>query len=200
MSPAIKFSGEIKINPEKSKLETDSKSLEKGKFFHSADNHKLIQMREDGFTFNMQAPYTNWDDFYKTCSYYFNLYLKYFPVKSIDRVALRYINQFLIPLPIKKFDDIFTCPPKIPKNLPTNFSNYFCQIQVPFLEEGIILNLTQSTLESKEESLPLLLDIDVFKFGKFSAKELDSIFNRLREIKNTAFQSSLTQQTLDLFK
>ena len=200
MTTSFLFSSQIKINPEKSNIETDNNSIEKGKCFHSEDKRRVIQMREDGFTFNMQAPYTNWEDFYKTSSFYFKLYIEKFKIKNIKRVALRYINQFMVTDPIDGLSSVINCIPTIPKGLPSAFSNYYSQIQIPFVDENIFINITQSTLEKKENLLPLLLDIDVYKFDNISLENIDKIFCRLREIKNLAFENSLTQITKDSFK
>ncbi len=179
-----------------------SKSIPVGKMFSNKDKNRHIQMKSNSYTFNMQPPYTKWEDFSAQAFKYFEFYKKFVPIKSINRVAVRYINQINIPLPLKNPDlnTFFTCVPKIPNGLPNELHNFLNQIQVPYKEDNTVLSITQTILQEKDNKLPFLLDIDVFKIKDIANdKSLVDVFNKLRDLKNLAFENSITEETKKLF-
>ena len=197
------FSGNIQVDPKSSDVKTNtSTSIPVGKMFSNKEKNKHIQMKSNGYTFNMQAPYTNWEDFATQALKYFDFYKSYVSIKSIDRIAVRYINQINIPLPLQdqSLNVYMTCVPNVPNGLPKELHSYFNQVQIPYQAQNTILSITQTTLQQKDNVLPFLLDIDVYKIKDIANDSLRAEFDKLRTIKNTAFENSITDTTKALFK
>lgn len=135
----------------------------------------------------------------------FELWRIYFSVaqpEEVSRIAVRYINRLLIPLPIIGFADYLTAPPALPKNAPQHLSAFFAQAVVHDAEGRIAATITQA-IESGPQAgkLPILLDIDAYMNKAFEPDDdlFRNLFAELREMKNRIFFSSLTTKAVELF-
>ncbi|MBL0184636.1 MAG: TIGR04255 family protein [Candidatus Obscuribacter sp.] len=69
------------------------------------DENRAFQVRSTGFSYSKLAPYDCWESFFNEGKRIWNLYSNFSNPKSIDRVAVRFINRLDIPLPITDFKD-----------------------------------------------------------------------------------------------
>jgi uncharacterized protein (TIGR04255 family) len=182
--------------------ELNSSQAVLGVIFSQPSGNKKIQFRRDGYTFNMLKPYTNWQDFSDLSIKYWEDYRTNVKPNRITRVALRYINR--IELPVTEdfdFDDYFNNMPQIPSSLEQKFSKLFLQMQVPCDSLGIYANITQ-TFDSlvDDNKLSFILDIDVFKEDSIDTSDnLRKYFDKLRNFKNSIFESLITDKTRSIF-
>lgn len=182
-------------------LKTEGTTKPNGKMFSDPVNNRHIQMRKNGYTFNMQAPYTSWDNFSSEAFKYYSIYKEYIPVKKILKISLRYINKINIPLPFNKLNDILCCIPPTPEGFPNTLHGFFMNTQIPFGEEDFGVSITQTLLNKEKDIVPFLLDIEVASHSdKLNEDLLKEKFERFREIKNKAFENSITSKTKELFK
>jgi uncharacterized protein (TIGR04255 family) len=170
----------------------------------SSDHTKIVQLRDNGFTFNRLKPYKNWEDVRDEALRLWSLYKELAEPVSINRVALRYINNLNIPMPINDFADYLTCPPEVPKGLPQGISSFFYKVVIPFDDSRITAIITQA-FEPKVDSkhnLPIILDIDVFKFTLDGLLEEDilRILEKLRNFKNQIFFKTITKKLIETYK
>lgn len=179
-----------------------------GYFFYSADGTNIAQFRPDGFTFNRLRPYTSWGTVLAEAKRLWMLYVTESSPELITRIAVRYINQIDIPLPIVSLKSYLTAPPTPPK-MPRQDINHFMtrdfMTRMGICDEGqnIFANITQALQKSaKPEHVSIILDIDVFKTeeGGFEDSNIWPTFERLRELKNLIFFSSITEKTVRLCK
>lgn len=195
----VNFIGKIEFK-ENIQVSNESDSQINGVVFLNKNNSRQVQFRKDGFTFNMLKPYSEWKEFSSEAIQLWNIYEKNLSPKSIVRIALRYINKIMIPLPLNDFQDFIINMPPIPSCLPQTFSNFFMQTEVPCSNNGTSVIITE-TFERPINVLPFILDIDIYKTSQINndIQELTKEFDLLRDLKNKTFESCITNKTRKLF-
>lgn len=194
------FSGTIHFNsPSGPETRTQNKTI--GYIYSTLDSTRQIQIRLDGFTFNVLRPYENWEIHFDEFIKNWELYNSKLKPSNILRIAARYINRIEIPTPVTDFQEYITNIPPIPKCLPQTLSNFFMQTQIPCEEELKIVTLTETIEQIKENSLFFILDIDVGQqMGiENNTCSLVKIFNEIRDLKNKIFETCITEKTRKLF-
>jgi len=197
------FKGEFKIAPGKPISTTTEEQGLHGYFFITDDEKKIAQFRIDGFTFSRLKPYTYWEEIFNEAKDLWALYVDAANPQSVTRIAVRYINQLDIPLPITDFSTFLTAPPNIPDSLSCVISGFLTKITTDFPELDIKANVIQALEKSKEANhISLILDIDVYKSQDFSldSQDLWSFFEQFHELKNRIFFQSITEETARLFE
>ena len=172
--------------------------------YESSDGTKIVQLRLDGFTFNRLKPYKNWEEVRDDSLRIWNLYRESIKPEIINRIALRYINNLNIPMPINDFGDYLTCPPEVPEGLPQGIISFFYRVVVPADDPRIQAIITQA-FEPKvdiKENLPIILDIDVFKLTPdgFLEEDILAILEKLRDFKNQIFFKSITPKLVETYQ
>lgn len=171
--------------------------------FESTDLQKVAQFRLDGFTLSHLRPYSDWETLVSEAKELYEHYRSISQPEFVARIALRYINQIDIPLPIIDFSDYLTAPPTVPDKLPQGLLKFLTQYVVQFPDENAIAKITQG-LEgiTKPDSVSILLDIDVFVSNEFApdSEAIWETFEQLRNLKNQIFSESLTKKTMELFE
>lgn len=202
----VQFQGEIQFGEEVTSIATRTPD---GYMFVSADGRQLFQARLDGFTFNRLKPYTRWNEFRSEARRLWTLYREIASPDRVIRIGVRYINRLELPLPFEKFDDFLTVIPQIPDDFPNpGLSNYFMQLTMvqPDLLSTLLLNegfaLPTNFFESEQESLPVILDIDLFREVDIPDNDdaIWDIFDRFRIRKNEVFEASITKQMREVIR
>lgn len=168
----------------------------------SEDRLQIVQFRTDGFTFSRLAPYESWDVLREEACRLWGIYAAWRKPASVRRIAVRYINEIAIELPMQDFGDYLTVPPVIPEGLPQGLASFLMRIVIPHPVNGATAVFTQSLEAPSDFHAPILLDIDVFKDVELPIndgeywKQLDT----LRDFKNEIFFRSITDRTKDMYK
>ncbi|MBA7634113.1 hypothetical protein ES703_41692 [subsurface metagenome] len=167
----------------------------------STDKKQILQTRLDGFTFSRLHPYIKWQNLRDEAFRLWELYKNITSPVSITRVAVRYINNLNIPMPIKDFGDYLTAPPTVPDKLPQRVSSFLTRIV--FHEPSINANaiITQALEQIVTDTAPIILDIDVFKFQPKGITEKDvwETIEKLRHFKNKIFFESITNSLKEIY-
>ena len=197
-----KLEGEIRL-AENAQPEARSTVEVDGYLFRSSDNKEIVQYRLDGFTVNRLKPYDTWEKFRDEAKRLWNLYVEAVAPEQITRIALRYINQMLIPGPIINFDDYLAAGPTVPEKLPQNVSSFVTRviIQDPQIKaSAIITHAFDKIIEP--DIVPIILDIDVLKVIQtgLNYEEMWEFFEALRNFKNSIFFESITDKAVKLFQ
>lgn len=175
-----------------------------GLIFTSQDGKQIFQARIDGFTFNRLKPYDKWETLRDEA---FRLWQFYREITSpeIIRIALRFINQFEIPLlpePMKDFNEYLTAPPTVPAALPQGVTSFFTRIviQDPAIQAFAIITQVFEQIVTPNK-VPIILDIDVFneKSDGLTDGEAWELLEKMRQFKNKIFFESITKKTRELF-
>ncbi len=171
--------------------------------YESTDGIKIVQLREDGYTFNRLKPYKDWPELRDESVRLWEFYKEVATPKSINRIALRYINNLNAPLPMKDFNEYLMCPPEVPKGIPQIIASFFYRVTVPHEDSRIMANITQSLepMVEKKGKVPIILDIDVYKsiLNGFSDEDILAILEKLRNFKNDIFFTSITPKLLEIY-
>lgn len=203
---SIAVTGEITVGPNVSSSTTQSRN---GYVFLTADERSVYQARLDGFTFSRLAPYENWESFRDSAREIWASYRTALSPASIDRVALRYVNRINLPIPFEDFEQYLHAVPALPMDLPQSWMGYLMQVQIPYVQNGLLLHLTSAILpQEHEDSLPMLLDIDLFRpselpFGQFDLpaddERLWDLLDEMHTVKNDIFEACITDRARELF-
>jgi uncharacterized protein (TIGR04255 family) len=166
----------------------------------------VLQCRTNGFTFSRLSPYNNWDDLRLAAKSEWDEFLKIAPNFTINRIAVRYINELKIPLPFKDFSEYLSCPPEVPEGLPQAVSSFLQRVVIPDHENNCTSIITQALNDAgvvPNESITVLLDIDVFRTVRVDSINSELIWNELgelRNIKNKMFFGHITDEMVERIK
>lgn len=174
-----------------------------GFFFKSTRENKIFQARLNGFTFNKLFPYQTWDAFKGEARELWKLYTSVAKPISITRIALRYINKIMIPLPIKEFGEYFKTLPQLSPDVPQNLNMFLMRLEIPDPESGAMGIIIQTIESSTDDGLlPVILDIDVILQSDYKVDDSTvwEDFEKLRNYKNLLFFESITGKSLELIR
>lgn len=169
----------------------------------SSDKTQVVQFRTNGFTFSRLKPYTRWEEILEEAKRLWQLYVKISVPESVTRIAARYINHMMVPLPIMDFKDYLTAPPIVPKDIPEELGAFLTRVSVHDRHSGLTANIVQSMEISVENNqVTLILDIDVYKQEEYKVDDerIWSEFTNIRDMKNKIFFNSITEKAKELFK
>jgi uncharacterized protein (TIGR04255 family) len=168
----------------------------------SSDEKEIVQARMDGFTFNKLSPYTKWEDLRNEARRLWLIYREIACPDLVTRVALRYINNLNIPMPIADFGDYLTVPPRVPERLPQGVSSFLTRVVIhePSIDANAVI--TQALESVVGERVPIILDIDVFKLRSEGIEEENiwSTLENLRDFKNKIFFASITKKLKEMYE
>ena len=174
-----------------------------GYFFKTEDERNIAQFRIDGFTLNRLKPYTNWRNLATEARSLWDIYTDTASPETITRLAVRYINQLKFPLPFDDFSDYLVAPPNLPPDLPQEVAGFLSRVNVYDSESNIAANITQA-LEgiTSPDFVIIILDIDVStqRDLPINDEETWGVLEKLHEMKNRIFSSSLTEKAVRLFE
>jgi uncharacterized protein (TIGR04255 family) len=178
-----------------------------GRRLESEDGRFVLLMRRNGVAVSRLAPYIDWDELRNEAKTCWSTVLEVSGLPSVSRIAVRYINEIKIPLPIGDFDEFLTCPPIVPAALPQAISEFVTRVVIPDPENqtvSIVTQALQAAPSSKEGKpvAPVILDIDVFRVGALSAAGDDIwvLLDILRKQKNKMFFEHLTEKAVEMYQ
>jgi uncharacterized protein (TIGR04255 family) len=193
----------VEIETKEEKVKPISHKINGYRYF-SSDKKQVIQARMDGFTFSRLHPYIKWEDLRDEA---YRLWLLYKDITSPEmriRVALRYINNLKIPLPIKDFGDYLTAPPIVPEGLSQLVPSFLTRITFfePALNAYAIITQALEPLPSEVKHAPIILDIDMFRYRQEGIEEKDAweTIEKLRHHKNKIFFKSITNKLKEMYE
>ncbi|MCY4613112.1 MAG: TIGR04255 family protein [Nitrospira sp.] len=179
----------------------------RGYIFKSSDENRWVQLRRDGFTFNLlkqdpMAEWPGWQVLREEAERVWDKYVRATGTVEIKRLAVRYINQLVIPEGEIELPDYFTEPPRIPDGLPQRLNHYFSRIEVNNPDPNALVIITQAPAPNRYQSQPTFtLDIDVIRERRMPLDSFDlwRTLDRFRGLKNTVFEASLHPKAKTLF-
>lgn len=198
----------VGVNVDGSVASTNSTHAKIGKRLDSDVLPHVLQCRLGGFTLSRLCPYGEWQDLRDESQKMWALFYKIVGPETITRLAVRYINEIKLPLPISDFSDYFTCAPQIPESLPQVLSGFLQRVIIPDEAEKCVSIVTHALEGSQPNvndgaSITVILDIDVFRTTSIEASNFDEIWNVLdvlRAQKNRMFFEHLTETAVRIFE
>ncbi len=198
-------------NPEEINPQLFSNQPE-GYIFVSNDQKRIIQAKLHGFTFSKLRPYQSWKDFYGEAYQLWQKYIEITCPLKVVRLALRYVNQIIIPVPkegVIELKDYIKTLPEIPNDLSVAIEGYFMQLvlnHTQYQPSRAIINQTIGQMIENDEgnkAYPLIFDIDVFQEVNLSLDDqaIKNIFEaNLKCFREDIFFKSITEKTKELFQ
>ncbi|MBI5753276.1 MAG: TIGR04255 family protein [Hydrogenophilales bacterium] len=179
-----------------------------GKRFDTGADPHVLQCRTSGFTFSRLAPYIEWECLRKDAKRLWSVFVSMVGQQTVKRVAVRYINEINLPLPIKDFGDYLVCPPRVPESLSQGISGFLQRVVIPDEKNRCISIVNQlfegaSVMSSGQQAISVVLDIDVFRQTEIDSSKVDEIFvilDALRDQKNKMFFEHLTEPAVERFE
>lgn len=178
-----------------------------GRRLESEDGRFVLLLRRNGLAVSRLAPYVDWDELRNEARTCWHALLTVSGLPSVSRVAVRYINEIKIPLPIGDFDEFLTCPPTVPAALPQAISEFVTRVVIPNPDNQTVSIVTQALQAAPSfvegtPVAPVILDIDVFRVGVLPAAggEIWGVLDILREQKNKMFFEHLTEKAVEMFQ
>lgn len=190
----------VGVNPEVSSRQLGTS----GYRFRSDDGFEIATLSQTGFSFSRLKPYTEWNSVFSEARRLWDIYKTSCQVEEISRIATRYVNRILFPLPIGDFGQYLTAPPIAPPGAPQSVASLLLRLVLHDAGTGVFAATTQ-VIEGPPETggLPFILDIDAYivKIIRPDADdEISSGFAALREMKNRVFFATLTPRAIEMFK
>lgn len=207
--PIYLHSGQISIQEPGDPAQVETSHQHGGFSFTSQDKQQILEARMDGFTFRTRAPYDRWENFRDEAYHLWEVYRSAARVEAITRATLRYINRIDIPREAIEFEDYFRTYPHIPEEMPNDgqFGSFFMQLQLWQEDLDCMLIVNQvPALPPQEDTTSIRLDFDLFReeFAEpWDVKDDASVWSfleKLHDLKNEAFESSITNETRRLIK
>jgi uncharacterized protein (TIGR04255 family) len=169
--------------------------------YETKDSSKVVQLRRTGLVYSILRGYTRWDEIKASTQEAWHSYCKWAGSLTVTKLAVRYVNVLELHFG-QDCDDYLTSGPRIPPELPQEFTGFFQRVVIPFRDHQAIAIVTQALEPPNPSHVPLVLDIDVQSQQRFEETSLDiwSRLDQLREIKNMIFFSSMTKRALESYQ
>jgi uncharacterized protein (TIGR04255 family) len=164
-----------------------------GLLFRASDRQEAVQVQEGGFVFSKLRPYSSWEDVSTSARRYWEIYSSAIPLKQVNRLAVRYINHFVVPRH-KQLSDYLTAPPAVPEGVePASLMNSLSRLLL--VGPGNLEARLQLACDTADFGSNVLMDIDCFRAVQFepSADTFWPSLQELREMKNRIFFGSITR-------
>lgn len=204
--PAFMLEHRIETKAESQPQMSSLQSLRALQFLHD-DEKQLLQIGQNGFSFNKLAPYSTLDDYLPEMKRTWNLFAKIASPVQIRAIRLRYINRISLPLEGEgksvELKDYLSNGPHLPDSVKLRFLGFFNQHAAVDVETGNHVNIILAAQPVENNMFPLILDITV-ESAKVSEPSswgeiLDQI-ESLRRLKNSIFYNTITEKCTNLFQ
>ncbi|MBI2423057.1 MAG: TIGR04255 family protein [Candidatus Hydrogenedentes bacterium] len=176
-----------------------------GYLFRSDDGRQLVQVRNEGFTFNRLSPYSSLDDYMPEIARTWRIFVEITSPVSIRVIRLRFINRILLPLELGKVElnDYLTVGPRLPSSSDFTFTGFLNQSLAIEKSTGSEVKTTLTSQPIENGKLPVIFDIIVAGGGQMDCGDWSAIASKirlLRSLKNRIFRDTLTGKCLLLFQ
>jgi uncharacterized protein (TIGR04255 family) len=184
--------------------ETSNKAIV-GRRLDNQQTHYVVQCHARGFTVSRLSPYGNWSEFRDQARRWWDDFVQSAGAQTINRIAVRYVNEIKIPRSMKDFDEYLTCPPQVPEDLPQEVSGFLTRVIVPDVKNRCVSVVTQALEQSfidETGTVTVLLDIDVFRQCSIPSSgeaEVWAGLDELRDQKNRVFFAHITEKSVEMF-
>jgi uncharacterized protein (TIGR04255 family) len=162
------------------------------------DGSVVVQLRRNGITYSILKNYPGWNVLREAARDVWREFLAVSGAVKASRLAVRYINAISIPLGAD-YDEYLTTGPRVPKSVPPIVTSFMQRVLIPFEQDAATAIVTQ-TLEMPTPAA--VLDIDVFTECSLEGTSADiwSRLEKLRDIADRIFFSSLTEKVLESYR
>ena len=172
----------------------------------SANDQRMVVIRQGYILYVFQAPYQGWDEFVDGARFVFDTVRDKIGYKEVTRLGLRYINRIDIPL---KDDELYYPQDYLtigawrpPDGVTENMRLFSAVVESDLSHDKLIARVGTGTAEEAIISHgSLLFDIDIISQVDVPKKPDDiwALLGRMRDAKNAIFESGVTDKARQLF-
>ncbi len=187
------------VNPLQLTLSGEQKLV--GYEYQNINQGQILRNQLNSFSFIKLAPYNGWETFQPEAKRLWELYCSATNPSTIDRVALRYVSEFSLRLPMSDLKEFLTTLPEVSSEMPNSaLSSYFMHLEMPQPDLKAMLVINQNMLPVTEltpKTISVVLDISLVRTEDIpnDNQELWELFEQLRFRKNEAFEACITDKT-----
>jgi len=173
--------------------------------FTQENKEQLTQFKTNGFSFNRLIPYSSLDDYIEEIKKLWAIYLEVAKPVTLKRISMRYINRINIPIieNSPSLKDYFTVTPPVFPGNKLLLAGMFQSIQLVCPDSKANAQLTIATENPTEMHVPIIVDIEAFinlNQDPSSFKVDGEEIKILRDLKNSIYRTTLTQECQNLFQ
>jgi uncharacterized protein (TIGR04255 family) len=161
----------------------------------------LLRVNPTQISYHILSKYDSWETAIEEMNNIWNEFKTASPSPTINQIAVRYINQILLPTGSNVIE-YFKLLPSVPQGFGTKINNFFLQINTTDIENKLNGVITETFLPPNQtEGVSFLLDINVSKNIQClpDSQEIWETFDKIRTFKNKLFVSCITEKTELLF-
>lgn len=192
------------LTPEGQRAETTARSQQIGLRLHSTDERWVAQCRLAGFTLSRLPPYEDWSRLIAEARRIWSIYVQKLAPLRVTTIATRFINNLQLPMqPGTSFQTYLHKLVEVPDDAPQAVASFFQRFQLVDLESRANVNLTLALDEAPASGpMPVILDVEAFTLANLAPDDDDlwRMLERLRDLKNRTFFSSITEQAAELYE
>jgi uncharacterized protein (TIGR04255 family) len=172
--------------------------------FRTSDGRQVLQLREEGYSFNRLAPYSSFDDYLPAIERSWNIGRNLAVPVQIRAIRLRFLNRILLPTKggSVTLPDYLRTSPRVPDDSLV-FTGFLNQHSTYEEATGNEVKTTLQTQPPENGRLPVILDIETSDLRARSPEDWPAIREAilsLRRLANRVFEGTLTQECLNLFR
>ncbi len=170
-------------------------------FKYMARNQQhVVHMLRNGLVVNWLQPYPGYDMCLPKLKRYWKTYAKAFQTDKVERITLRYINQFELPITENKlrFKEYLNIGPRMPVHAGIRLRGFHQVLDLADIDKGIQGRATLMSLPPVNSSIPVILDIESSLQPEPS--ELWKGFDALHTWSHEVFKLSLNAKCRKLFE
>jgi len=169
--------------------------------FRTADETAVVQARTAGFSFNRLKPVSTLDDYLEEIHQRWENYRSVVQPLVVRSVRLKYINRLFFPVEsgrVQLGEYLKVCP-TLPDGANLDFRGFFHQHAAVERDTGHTAEIVLLAQPTENNLLPVIFDITVSATGGEEPENWAWILEkiqRLRKLKQTIFENSLTEKCL----
>jgi uncharacterized protein (TIGR04255 family) len=195
------FAGNINMPGPTAGLSTatiDSRQV--GYTYANADNSRKVIISKENLVYIQEGKYTDWTSFKNEWSEIVGHFSAILSGLQIERVSIRFINQFVVTemtSPLDYFNTSISAKDGVIK-YPVDL--YFFRYILRIPDTAIRVIVANTLQEITNTNFTFIFDIDVLndEHFKFDIERLSNLMEDLREVKNETFFNNITEKTLTL--
>jgi uncharacterized protein (TIGR04255 family) len=194
---------EVQVTPTDGPQPVVKKTGSVGKRIDLTEDHQVLQLRSNGFTFSQLAPYQTWEAMRDAAVPLWERYVDRIAPTAISRIAIRYINSITLPVPLADFGKYLIWAPCAPDEVGEGVAGFLTRVVIPKGDDVGIITQSLDGPAKSGQGVKMILDIDISHMCELAPYDLESLIDvleRLRKFKNSAFFSYLTEDALEMFE
>lgn len=173
----------------------------KALIFRSSSRYEALQASDEGFAFSKLRPYTTWEDVRDSARRFWAEYRKVVEVSCVNRIGVRYINQFRISSG-RQIGDYLAVLPSVPETIQAEqISGALLRLTIRDSTSNVSARVI-TLLNTDELGTLVVIDTDSYLADVEFDPDSDELWERLEELrrmKNRIFFGTITETAAQEF-